>query len=250
MTRDVLQALLEALERNETVALATVVEVQGASPAALGTKMLVWPDGRTLGTVGGGVLEQRVIAAAQEALTTGHSRLYHYALREAGPDAVGMLCGGDVRVFIEVQSPPPRLLLIGGGNVGRPLAEMARLVGFRVEMVDVAAGQHVDETLARVAAGPDTYIAIMTAEHNADEEALRWAMQQPAAYVGMIGSRRKVGIIKENLLRAGIAAEALARVRAPIGLDLGGRSPAEVALAVLAEMVAVRYGGSGRPLSA
>jgi len=212
--------------------------------------MLIWPDARTLGTVGGGVLEQRVVAAAQEALAAGESRLYHYALREEGPDAVGMLCGGDVRVFIEVNFPPPTLLLIGGGNVGRPLAEMARLVGFRVQVVDIAAGQGLSEALAQARVGPNTYIVIMTAEHGADEGALHWAVQQPAVYVGMIGSRRKVAIIKEHLRQAGIAEEALARVHAPIGLDLGGRAPAEIALAVLAEMVAVRYGGSGRPLSA
>lgn len=250
MAHDALKSLLEALDRGESVALATVVEVEGASPAPLGAKMVVWPDGHTVGTVGGGVLEQRIVAESRAALGEGRSRLYHYALREAGPDAVGMLCGGDVRVFIEVQRPAPRLLLVGGGNVGQPLAEMARMVGFHVQVVDVDPARGVPASLDEWPVGEDTYVVIMTAEQNADEEALRRLVERPAAYIGMIGSRRKVAIILQHLREKGISEEALRRVRAPIGLDLGGRGPAEIALAVVAEMVAVRYGGSGRPLSA
>ena len=249
MSREILQALLEALEREEAVAQVTVVEVQGASPAPLGARMLVWADGRTLGTVGGGALEERAVAEARSALAEGRPRLCHYALREEGKDAVGMLCGGDVRVFIDVYRPPPLLLLVGGGNVGRPLREMARMVGFRVEVVDVDPQRRSVESLEQVPISEDTYVAIMTGDAAADEAALRYVVEKPAAYIGLIGSRRKVHLIFDHLRQAGVAEEALARVRAPIGLDLGGRAPAEIALAVVAEMVAVRYGGSGRPLS-
>jgi xanthine dehydrogenase accessory factor len=249
LSRDVLHALLEALDRDEAVALATVVEVQGASPAPVGAKLLIWPDGRIAGTVGGGTLEQRVVAEACAALAEGCSRLCHYALREEGPDAVGMLCGGEVRVFIEVYQRPPALLLVGGGNVGRPLTEMARMVGFQVAVVDVDPQRGAVAALEQVPVTADTYVVIMTAEANADEAALRQVVEKPAAYIGMIGSRRKVALIFEHLRQAGVPAEALARVHAPIGLDLGGRGPAEVALSVLAEMVAVRYGRSRRPLS-
>ncbi len=250
MTAEVLRALLEALERGETVALATVVEVRGASPAPPGARLLLFADGRTVGTVGGGALEQQVRAEALAALAEGHSRLRHYALREEGENATGMLCGGDVRVFIEVHAPAPTLLLIGGGHVGQPLAEMARRVGFRVEVVDVDPGHRALEALDGFPIGPDTFVVIMTAEANADEEALRRVVNRPAAYIGMIGSRRKVAVLFEHLRQAGVTEEALARVRAPIGLNLGGRAPAEIALAVLAEVVATRYGGDGRPLSA
>ncbi len=249
MSREVLQALLEALEKEESVAQVTVVEVKGASPAPLGAKMLVWPDGRTFGTVGGGALEERAISEARAALAEGRSRLCHYALREEGQDAVGMLCGGDVRVFIEVHRSPPLLLLVGGGHVGRPLAEMARMVGFRVEVVDVDPKRRSVESLEQVPITENTYVAIMTGDAAADEAALRSVVEKPAAYIGLIGSRRKVHLIFEHLRQAGVPEEALARVHAPIGLDLGGRTPAEIALAVAAEMTAVRYGGSGRPLS-
>jgi len=250
MSAKVLQALLEALERGEPVALVTVVEVQGASPAPLGAKVLVWADGRVMGTVGGGTLEQQAVADALSALAEGRSRLCRYVLQEEGKDAVGMLCGGEVRVFIEAHSPPPTLLLVGGGHVGRPLGEMARLCGFRVEVVDVDAERRSVEALDEVPIDENTYVVIMTAEVGADQDALQRLVEEPAAYVGMIGSRRKVAVIFEHLRQAGIPEEALARVHAPIGLDLGGRAPAEIALAVLAEMVAVRHGGSARPLSA
>ncbi len=250
MDQDTLKSLLEALDRGEPVALATIVEVEGASPAPLGAKIVVWPDGRTAGTVGGGALEQRIVVEACAALQEGRSRLCHYALREAGPDAVGMLCGGDVRVFVEVHRLAPTLLLVGGGHVGQPLAEMARMVGFRVQVVDVDPARGAPASLDDWPVGVDTYVVIMTAEQNADEEALRRMVQRPAAYIGMIGSRRKVAVILQHLREEGVPEEALRRVRAPIGLDLGGRAPAEIALAVVAEMVAVRYGGSGRPLSA
>ncbi len=248
MPHQVLRALLESLDRGETVVLATVVEVLGASPAPLGAKLLLCPDGRTVGTVGGGSLELGVVAEARAALAEGRSRLAHYVLREDGPDAVGMLCGGEVRVFVEVYPRSPTLLLIGGGNVGRPLAEMARQVGFQITVVDVDPQRGAATALEQVAIDRDSYVVIMTAEANADEEALRYVVGKPAAYIGMIGSRRKVAVIFEHLRQAGVPEDALARVHAPIGLDLGGRAPAEVALAVLAEMVCVRYGASGRPL--
>ncbi len=249
MGEQVVGALLAALQDGEAVALLTVVEVQGASPAPLGTKMLLWPDGRTVGTVGGGTLEQRAKADALQALAEGRSRLSHYALREEGEDAVGMLCGGEVRIFAEVYCPAPVLLLVGGGHVGRPLAEMARMAGFRVEVVDADPGRRTVEALEQVPVDGNSYVVIMTAEADADEDALRRVVEKPAAYVGMIGSRRKVAVIFEHLRRAGVSEGALARVRAPIGLDLGGRGPAEIALSVVAEMVAVRYGRSGGPLS-
>jgi xanthine dehydrogenase accessory factor len=249
MAIEILEALLQAIEHNEPAALATIVEVTGSAPAPVGAKMLIWPDGRTTGTVGGGTLEQAIIDDAQAALSESQSRFSSYSLREDGQDSVGMLCGGEVQVFIEVYSAPPTLLLIGGGHVGQPLAEMARQVGFRVEIVDIDPERRSVEELANFPISQDTYIVIMTAEANADEEALRLVVETPAAYIGMIGSRRKVAIILEHLRDAGIDEDALTRVRAPIGLNLGGQTPSEIALSVVAEMVAVRYKRNAQPLS-
>jgi len=245
--RETITALNEALQGDEPVALATVVEVKGASPAQVGFKLLVRPDGSAVGNLGGGALEQRVREEAVVALREGRSRLVHYTLREEGPDAVGMLCGGEVTVFVEVYQPAPTLLIVGGGHIGQPLAEMARIIGFNVQVVDVRPERATVPQLDPAAITPWTYMVLITEDHVTDEQALRQVLDTPAAYVGMIGSRRKVGVIFDHLRAEGVSEERLARVHAPIGLDLGGRSPAEIALAILAEIVQVRYGGTGQP---
>ncbi|MBN1485391.1 MAG: XdhC family protein [Chloroflexia bacterium] len=249
MSQQVLHALLDSLRQGKAVALATIIRSQGSVPSDPGAKILVRADGSTEGSIGGGGLEQHVVQDAQAALGEGgHSQIRHYSLQPDGPDALGMLCGGEVDVFIEVHRPQPTLLLIGGGNVGQHLADMAARVGFQVRIVDVDPQRRSVQSLGDVPIGGDTYVVIMTAEAGADEQVLAQIVEKPAAYIGMIGSRNKVKIIFQHLQEAGVPPQALERVHAPIGLDLGGREPAQVALAVLAEMVMVRYGGSGRPL--
>jgi len=247
--REVITALDEAVQRNEPVALATVVEVKAGSPAQAGFKMLIRPDGTVVGNVGGGELERRIRGEAAAALRDGRPRLARYVLREEGPDAVGTACGGEVTVFVEPYQPAPALLIVGGGHIGRPLAEMARLAGLSVEIVDVRAERATMPEFDPAAITPWTYVVIMTETHESDERALRQALNTPAAYIGMIGSRRKIRAIFDNLQSQGISAEQLSRVRAPIGLDLGGRQPAEIAVAILAEIVQTRCGGTGHPLS-
>jgi xanthine dehydrogenase accessory factor len=246
---DVLDALRAATAEAALVALATVVDVQGASPARSGFKLLVRGDGSALGNVGGGALEQRVREDAVAALADGRPRLAHYRLTEAGQDALGMLCGGEVTVFIEPFLPKPVLLIVGGGHIGRPLAELARVVSYDVQVVDVRPERgdrpHFDPAVIT----DRTYVVLITEDHVTDEAALRQALPTPAPYIGMIGSLRKIGIILEHLRVEGASAETLARVRAPIGLDTGGREPAEIALAILAEIECVRHGGSGQPRS-
>jgi len=247
--REIITALDEAVQRSEPVALATVVEVNGASPAQVGFKLLIRPDGSVVGNVGGGELEQRIRDEAAAALRDGGSRLVHYALREQGPDAVGMVCGGDVTVFVEPYQPAPTLLIVGGGHIGRPLADMARVAGFNVQVVDLRSERATVPQFDPATITPWTYVVIITETHIADEQALRQVLDTPAAYVGMIGSRRKIRTIFDSLQAEGVPAERLSRVRAPIGLDLGGRQPAEIAVAILAEIMQVRCGGTGQPLS-
>jgi xanthine dehydrogenase accessory factor len=245
--RDVISALDDAIAHNEPVALATVVEVKGASPAQAGFKMAICADGRAVGNVGGGGLEQHVREDAAAALREGRSRLAHYALQEDGPNAVGMACGGQVTVFIDVYGPVPQLLIVGGGHLGRPLSELAHIAGWSVDVVDVRPERGTLPQLDPAAIRLWTYVVIVTETHESDRETLRRVLDTPAAYIGMIGSLRKVRAIFEQLQAEGVPQEKLAPVRAPIGLDLGGRSPAEIAVAILAEMIQVRYGGTSRP---
>jgi len=173
--------------------------------------------------------------------------LFHFALQEEGPDAIGTLCGGAVNVFIEPYLPRPMLLIVGGGHIGRPLAELARMVGYDVQVVDLLAERADRPQLALDTITERTYVVLISEDHVTDEQALRDVLPAPAAYIGMIGSRRKIGVILEHLRADGFSEEQLARVCAPIGLDLGGREPAEIALAILAEIEMTRHGGSGRP---
>ena len=212
---DVLDALRAATAEAAPVALATVVDVQGASPARAGFKLLVRGDGSCLGNVGGGALEQRVREDAVAALAGGQPRLAHYRLTEAGPDALGMLCGGEVTVFIEPFLPKPTLLIVGGGHIGRPLAELAHIVGYAVQVVDVRPERGDRPQFDPAVITDRTYVVLITEDHVTDEAALRQALRTPAPYIGMIGSLRKIGIILEHLRVEGAsAADAGARAGA------------------------------------
>jgi xanthine dehydrogenase accessory factor len=240
---------MAAIEQEKPVALATVTGVQGASPARPGFKLLVYPDGTAMGNVGGGELEARIRQDALATLGSGEARTAHYALREEGADAIGMLCGGEVTVFIEPYLPAPILLIAGGGHIGRPLADLARTVGYQVQTVDVLTERGEQTQLVPEAITSHTYAALITENHTSDEAALRLLLTTPVRYIGMIGSRRKTATILGHLRSDGYTDEQLARVHAPIGLDLGGREPAEIALAILAEVESVRHGGSGQSRS-
>ena len=239
-------SLAQTLEAKQSAVLATVIQVSGASPAKVGAKLLLRADDTTVGTVGGGKLEEVILAECRKARAEGEPRIAHYALAETGAEAIGTLCGGDVRVFVEPYNPPPKLVIVGGGHVGRPLKVMGETVGFEVIVVDVEPGRATVPELVAVALNEDSYVVLITTDHVSDEAALRQVITSPARYIGMIGSRAKCQTIVEHLAADGITEAQLSRVYAPIGLDLGGPTPQEIALAILAEIVVVRRGGSGQ----
>jgi xanthine dehydrogenase accessory factor len=161
---------------------------------------------------------------------------------EEGQDAVGTLCGGEVQVFIQAFFPPPKLAIVGGGHIGRPLKIMSEAAGFEVIVVDVEPGRTDVPELEAVDITADSYIVLITTNHVSDEAALRQVLPSPAVYIGMIGSRAKCQTIQDRLRRDGYTEEMLSRVYTPIGLALGGTSPQEIAVSILAEIIAVRWG--------
>jgi len=250
--KDIFQAIVEAMERNQPVALATVVCARGSTPREAGTKMLVYADGSILGTVGGSAVEGRVIAAAQEALADGQPRLLDFDLTER--EQLGMLCGGQMQVFVDVVMPAPQLVLFGAGHVAQEVARIGAQLGFAVVVVDARPEwanaarfpqaqrlivAPLEQALAQITCTPQTYMAIMTGEHYSDETVLRWVLGLPVAYIGLIGSRRKIKVIFDRLQADGVPEEQLARVHAPIGLPIGGETPAEIAVSIAAELVQV-----------
>jgi xanthine dehydrogenase accessory factor len=245
-----IEILAKAIVDKHAAALATVVEVKGASPAKVGAQIVLLADGTAAGTVGGGNLEAAILDDARAAMASGLPVLTHYNLTEEGKDAIGTLCGGEVRVFIQPFQPRPQLIIVGGGHIGRPLKVIGEAAGFDVLVVDVEAGRANVAGLESVSLTSDSYVVLITMDHVSDEAALRQVMPSPARYVGMIGSRHKCETILGHLRADGIGAETLARVYAPIGLDLGGPTPEEIAVSILAEVIAVRHGGKAALRSA
>lgn len=243
MTTHPIEILARAIADKQPAVLATVVEVKGASPAKVGAQIVLLEDGRTTGTVGGGKLESAILDDARLTLTESLPRLPKYSLTEEGTDAVGTLCGGEVRVFIQPFLPPPQLVIVGGGHIGRPLKVMGEAAGFDVLVVDAEAGRANVPGLDSVHLTADSFIVLITTDHVSDEAALRQVIHSPVRYIGMIGSRHKCETILGHLRADGIGEEALKRVYAPIGLNLGGPTPEEIAVAILAEVIAVRRGG-------
>jgi len=238
-----IEILAKAIEAKHPAALATVVEVEGASPAKVGAQIVLLADGTADGTVGGGSLEAAILNDARAALANGLPKLVHYNLIEEGEDAVGTLCGGEVRVFIQPFLPPPQLVIVGGGHIGRPLKLMGEAAGFNVVVVDVEPGCANVSALESVHLTADSFIVLITTDHISDEAALRQIIHSPARYLGMIGSRHKCETILGHLRADGFCEEELDRVYAPIGLDLGGPTPEEIAVSILAQVIAVRRGG-------
>jgi xanthine dehydrogenase accessory factor len=247
--------IAQAVAQGRSVALATVVRAEGATPREIGAKMIVYDDGQIDGTVGGGKMEALVIQEAVAAIRQGASRLVHYELRDAAMGDPG-ICGGVADVFVDVVTPRPVLLVVGAGHIALPVAEIGSLCGFRVLVVDDRADMasaerfpHADErfagdiveTLGNVSMTPNTYIVIITRGHAYDEQALRAVIDSPAGYIGMIGSRRKVRTIFDHLRADGIDEALLRRIHAPIGLDIGAQTPAEIAISILAEIVMLRH---------
>lgn len=241
--------LSNAIQNKQPAALATVIESKGASPAQAGAQIVYLSSGSTAGTVGGGKLEAAILTDAGAALSDGHPRLARYSLTEDGPEAIGTLCGGEVSVFIQPYFPPPQLVIVGGGHIGRPLKVMGEAAGFEVVVVDVAPGRATVPELELVSLTSDSYVVLITTDHISDEAALRIALKSPARYIGMIGSLAKCRTILEHLITDGYSEADLGRIYAPIGLDLGGSRPQEIAIAILSEIVAVRYvPEAGKPI--
>lgn len=237
---DAIRELAQAIQNKRPAILATIVDIKGASPAKVGAQLVVLPEGETAGTVGGGKLEAEIIKIARQVLETKIAGLHHLALREEGPDAIGTLCGGEVTVFVQAYFPRPQLVIVGGGHIGRPLKVMGEAAGFDALIVDVAAGENQVPELEQVALTEDSYVVLITTDHISDEAALRYSIKKPVPYIGMIGSLAKCKSILEHLMADGIPEEVLEHVYAPIGLDLGGNSPQEIAVAILAEIIACR----------
>jgi xanthine dehydrogenase accessory factor len=254
MNREVFTAVAEALERGEPAALVTIVATTGSTPQRVGAKMLVFGDGRTVGTIGGGCYENDAFWKAREAITSRRPQLVKYELSDDFAQESGLICGGQMEVYIEPVEPSPELYVIGAGHVGYHLARLAHEVGFLIHVVDdrekFANRERFPEVVAedipawveRSSLPPHAYVVVVTRGHNNDLDALRALAPRDLRYLGLIGSRAKVARIYDALTDEGMPADLLRRVHAPIGLDIGAVTPQEIAVSILAELIAVKHG--------
>jgi len=257
MNQEVFAAVADALERGEPAALVTIVAATGSTPQRIGAKMLVFADGRMVGTIGGGCYENDAFWKAREAITNRRPRIVHYELADDFAQETGLICGGQMDVYIEPIEPSPELYIIGAGHVGLHLARLAHEVGFRVHVVDdrekfanrerfpTAAEVVTDDIpawIGRTSLPPHAYVVIVTRGHTNDLEALRALAPRDLRYLGLIGSRAKVARIYDALTADAMPADVLKRVHAPIGLDIGAVTPQEIAVSILAELIAVKHG--------
>jgi len=264
VNEEVLAAAADALARGEAAARVTVVRSNGSTPQRAGAKMLVFADGRTVGTIGGGCYENDAFWKAREAITTGRGTLLHYDLNDDFAQENGLVCGGQMDVHIDPLAPAPHLYIIGAGHVGWHVATLAHSAGFRIHVVDDRekfanrerfpdADEVIVEPIADWLHGatlqPTAYAVIVTRGHQADLEAMRSLAARDLTYLGLIGSRAKIVRINQALLADGLPVESLERVHAPIGLDIGAVTPAEIAISIVAELVAIRRGVDTKSLS-
>lgn len=257
---ELIARLNERLSRGLPTAVVTLTGAEGSVPRELGAKMLVFPDGSIEGTIGGGRLEAEAIRHALAALAEGRAKAVSFELE---PKALGMYCGGKATLFIDVYAAELKLVVLGGGHVGEKVAKLAAFLGLPHSLVDdrpefsrpadypgagtVLTGQP-DAALKSLGVDQDTAVVIVTRCHGFDLRCLTAALRTPAFYIGMIGSLTKTERLFELCRRRGLDPDQ-DRVHAPIGLDLGGRSPEAIALSILSEVLMVRHSATGRPLS-
>jgi xanthine dehydrogenase accessory factor len=253
MQDDIYQAITKIREAGDESALATVISASGSTPREEGAKMLVKPDGSILGSIGGGSIELKVIQEAIEVIKSGRPKHLCYRLKEG--EELGMICGGDIEVFVEPIIAAPTLFILGGGHISFTLASMAKLVGFRIVVVDdrpeYATPQRFpeaeqtlvssyDKAFSKLKVSKSGCIVIVTHGHKGDAAALEGALSTEAKYIGMIGSRTKNESVYARLMAKGITQKQLERVYAPVGLPIHAQTPEEIAVSILAEIIKVR----------
>jgi xanthine dehydrogenase accessory factor len=236
-------------------AVATIVNVRGSIPSFKTAKMLVRDDGSIVGTIGGGCVEAEVWQAAREVMESERPRTLTFDLNQDPKYDTGLVCGGTLEIFVEPVLPPADLYIFGAGHVAASLYKVASIAGFDITVVDDRAAyanrerfpeaQQViaddfEKAVAQLAPSESSYIVIVTRGHRDDMRMLRWAVQTPARYIGMIGSKRKTITIFKELQAEGLPAHLFDRVHAPVGLDIGAITPEEIAVSITAELIAKR----------
>jgi xanthine dehydrogenase accessory factor len=248
--------------RGEGGVLCTIIKSRGSTPRHQGSKMLIYPDGKFIGSVGGGEMESRIITEALDAYNSGKSKILQYSLVKPQEGDPG-ICGGQVEVYVEPILPKPKLIVVGAGHVGKALVHLGRWLDYNVllsddrpefcnpEMTPEANAYHVipmAEIPKNITIDPFTYIVLTTRGSSVDIEGLEPLLETNAGYIGIIGSKRRWALTRKTLIERGVPEEKLSRVHSPIGLDLKAETPEQIAVSIIAEIMMLQYHGTGKIL--
>ena len=252
---DLYDEIVRLRKLGQKCAVATIVQVNGSIPSFESAKILVREDGSFMGTVGGGCVEAEVWNAAREVIETEKPRHLSFSLGQDAAYDEGLICGGQLNIFVEPVIPQPRAFIFGGGHVSKGISKIATLAGFSTSIIDnreafanserfpeaeATYAEEYEDVFAKLPVNSSSYIIIVTRGHRDDMRVLRWAVHTPARYIAMIGSKRKTIAVVHELEKEGIPREAFEKVFAPMGLEIGAEMPEEIAISVVAEMIAVR----------
>jgi len=252
---DIYEEVVRLRRLGQKCALATIVQVNGSIPSYESAKLLVREDGSMIGTIGGGCVEAEVWNAAREVMQEERARHMNFSLGQDAAYDNGLICGGQLSVFVEPVVPQPRTFIFGAGHISKSISKVATLAGFATVIIDnresyansdrfpeadeIFAAEY-EEVFPKLAIRDTSYLIIVTRGHRDDMRVLRWAVETNAKYIAMIGSKRKViGVIKQ-LEKEGLSRAAFERIFAPMGLEIGAITPEEIAISVVAEMIALR----------
>lgn len=252
----VFDKLKKAIEEGKKCAMAIIVEKEGSTPRNSGSIMIIDENDGIHGTIGGGELENSVIKQMKTCIRNRTSQKHVFELNSEGD--LHMICGGRTEVFIKYIEPPRKLIIIGAGHIGKKLNEIAKAMGYYTAIIDdreefcskenfpnadeLIVG-NIEEKLINYPMNKNCYVVIVTRGHQYDEAALKIIIDKNPSYIGMIGSTRKTKAIFDHLKEKGISEERLSQIYAPIGLALGGDSPEDIALCIIAEIQKIIYSG-------
>jgi len=256
--------IAEIIDQQGTAALCVLVQTKGSTPRLAGSKMLVFPDGRISGTIGGGEMEHRVVQEALDAIQVGKPRLISYKMTDPQDGDPG-LCGGQLEVYVEPILPKKAVIVVGAGHVGQAVAKLAKWLGYYLIISD----DRPDFAVPNLVPDADVYhtgsmgeliesqqihaqsnLVLTTRGVDLDSAGLPAILATEAAYIGVIGSKRRWETTRKMLLESGIHAEQISRIHSPMGLELHAETPEEIAVSILAEIIMLSKGGDGREMKA
>jgi xanthine dehydrogenase accessory factor len=256
---DIFEEIVTAKKSNQPVVLATVIESIGSAPREEGARMLIKKDGSTVGTIGGGAIEKKILDEALTLMNAAAPKLVKYELKD-----IGMSCGGGMSVFLEPLLPAPQLIIFGAGHIGNALSQIGKLLDFSVTVVDnrpefanaeripwadTIIADEYQKSLESLSYSDNTYMIIVTHKHAHDFEILEQLLHQQFRYLGMIGSRTKVAKAFQQLRDKGVSEDIIKKIYSPVGISIGANTPAEIAVSIAAELVAVRSGAKAASLT-